>query len=379
MMPPQPREKGLVGILSNEAARYAEFWACVSKLDLPYGWEFHILIGGDWCGARNTLCEMTLEGDYSHLWYMDDDHSFAPDLLRRLLTWRVPLVTPICLTRTFPFLPVTYTDENPGSGERYLPLRFEGRPGEGLVEALAGGTAGMLIERQVIEAIEPPWFEHTERSEDIVFCEKAMEAGYVLHTDLGARLAHITTASVFPHYDPEQGWTTGMFIGRGLQITVPIYSELISEDSDPRTRSEGEPEGQTSSPSEDPETSAGSTGRYVPGASPSASPGEESPSPSEPSGEPPSATPSFGGGEPVFERAELWYDQRDFRWYARLLDHDGLIRLKLDLGINEQDAVAALERDFTDLPIFYIRDELDDSRHIRKGPPLRLWDRQARQ
>ena len=101
---------GLVGIIANDSARYSLFWACMDDLQLPAGWKKRKLIGGDWCGARNTLVQETLAGDYSHLWFMDDDHAFAPNILLRLLEHDLPLVLPACLTRSAPFSPVTFTE-----------------------------------------------------------------------------------------------------------------------------------------------------------------------------------------------------------------------------------------------------------------------------
>ena len=42
------------------------------------------------------------------------------------------------------------------------------------------------------------WFEYGDKSEDIVFCEKAKKAGFKIYADLSCRLGHITTAVVWP-------------------------------------------------------------------------------------------------------------------------------------------------------------------------------------
>lgn len=210
---------GLVGIIANDSARYSLFASCVTKLDVPEGTDVEWLIGGDWCGARNTLCEMVLEGEHEWLWFMDDDHAFPPSLLTKLLRHDLPLVNPVCLTRIAPFPPVTYTEKI--AENVYLPIPLSTSPTDGLVELEAGGCAGMLIRRDVIEAIERPWFEYTDRSEDIVFCEKAKAAGFKIHCDLSARLGHITTAVVWPAVSDDT-WVTGITVGRDLQLVVPV-------------------------------------------------------------------------------------------------------------------------------------------------------------
>lgn len=217
---------GLVGIIANDSARFSLFASCVTKLDTPDGWDVEWLIGGDWCGARNTLAAMTLESDREWLWFMDDDHAFPPNLLlrmlRRALLNNLDLVAPICLTRVAPFEPVTYTEKV--AENLYLPIPLSTAPESGVVELEAGGCAGMLIRRSVLEAIEPPWFEYTDRSEDIVFCEKAKAAGFRLWADLGARLGHITTAVVWPAVNDGE-WVTGVTVGRDLNLFIPTADQ----------------------------------------------------------------------------------------------------------------------------------------------------------
>jgi hypothetical protein len=207
---------GLVGIIANDAARFSLFTSCTLKLRSPENTQVECLIGGDWCGARNDLVRMALEREADWLWFMDDDHAFPPSLLNRLLAHELPLVMPLCLTRVFPFAPVAYTSHN---GVAYEPIN-PGDHDETLVEIVAGGCAGMLIRREVLQAIPEPWFEYADRSEDIIFCEKAREAGFRLYCDTEARLGHITTAVVWPaEHDGE--WVTGFGIGHELNLYAP--------------------------------------------------------------------------------------------------------------------------------------------------------------
>lgn len=215
--------KGLVGIIANDSARYSLFASSVTRLQLPDGFQLEWLIGGDWCGARNSLGEIALNEGFDYLWFMDDDHAFSPDILMKLVRHDVDIVMPVCLTRVTPFAPVEFT-EYLGDG-KYLPLYLPDQPESGLVEVVAGGTAGMLIKREVFEAIpntkEKPWFEYGTVSEDIIFCEKAKKAGFKLYCDLETRLGHITTAVVWPT-PYEDTWGVGFNIGRDTNIVVGI-------------------------------------------------------------------------------------------------------------------------------------------------------------
>ena len=222
---------GIAGVIANDTARYTLFWSCWDDIQLPDDWRKEKLIGGDWCGARNTLCEYTLESGADYLWFMDDDHAFAPDLLLRLLRWEKDLTTPLCLMRSRPFAPVSF-DGNIEEGDPPIRHRINlhEHEAEGLVQLTAGGTAGMLIHRRVLEALDPPWFEYGFISEDLMFCDKAMEAGFELHCDLSARLGHLTTAVVEPAYYQGE-WTTGVQIGSYGQMTsvmLPIMREEVT-------------------------------------------------------------------------------------------------------------------------------------------------------
>jgi hypothetical protein len=223
---------GIAGVLCNDSARYSLFWTCWNRMSIPEGWEQRALIGGDWCGARTSLCEETLESGAEHLFFMDDDHAFAPDLLLRLLRWERKLVTPLCLMRSAPFNVVSF-DGNIEEGDPPIRHRLdlsEHEP-QGLVELTAGGTAGMLIHRDVLEVLDPPWFEYGFISEDLLFCDKAIAAGFTLHCDMSARLGHITTAVVEPAFHDGQ-WVTGVTLGSYSATTgvlLPLEASSPSE------------------------------------------------------------------------------------------------------------------------------------------------------
>ena len=218
---------GLVGVIANDSARYSLFSSCIDQLHLPDGWRKEWVIGGDWCDARNQLCQMVLDEGYSHLWFMDDDHAFPPEILGRLVAHDKPIVTPVCLTRVYPFNPVQYVaGEN---GGRTLPLPLSRQATDGLVEIEAGGCAGMLIAREVIQATGPGWFEYSDQSEDVLFCRKAKAAGFKLYTDLSVRLGHITTAVVWPAVSDGE-WRTGLNIGRDLALTVDTFEGFLEKE-----------------------------------------------------------------------------------------------------------------------------------------------------
>jgi hypothetical protein len=233
---------GTIGIPANDAARYTLFFACLSQLHHPPNTAVRWAFGSDRIRGRNNLVRESLEAGSEWLWFLDDDHAFAPDLLRRLLAHEVEIVTPVYLQRMMPFAPVVYMSEDPDGN--FEPLFLPDYAGDcGLVEVYAAGTGGMLIRSEVFRAVPEPWFEHGHASEDLIFCEKAREAGFLIHCDVQAQLGHLTAAAIWPSYADGQ-WGVGFTIADQMQLRVPIgtreqLAELEAQANGGRKRQPG--------------------------------------------------------------------------------------------------------------------------------------------
>lgn len=371
-----------MGVIANDFARASEFGACVTKLLTPKGSSKEWVIGGDWCGARNELAKRCLDEGYDYLWFMDDDHSFAPELLQKLLQssidYDLPIVNPLCLARIAPFPLVTYAkNPDPESEMRYLPISMDGVPEEGIVELEAGGCAGMLIRRDVLEAtrnmsfapwseenpgwhpVQDRWFEYGDVSEDIVFCQKVKTAGFKIYADLSCRLGHITTAVIWPAVN-EGEWVTGITVGRDMTINVERAEVLVAAQ-----------ELEFSADEEIPLAVDVDSERQLYD-SPPARPQVIEP--------PPGIVPPIGIGVPEeppvgeAERIEIWIDD-EFRWWWRAIGHDGHI-LKKDSGINEMTVIGAAHIFYPGAPVHQVQRESDDSRNLRQyRVGQRMWDR----
>lgn len=215
---PEPMTAGTVVALAGEAGRYTRFAICMQALSfrLPPGTAVRWTLGSDIAESRNQACE-EIEGDW--IWFIDDDHAFRDDVLLSLLARNVDIVTPICLRRAQPFLPV------PAEHGDFLNLANHGP--DDLVEVNHGGSSGMLIRKRVLDAIEPPWFElgrdenGARVSEDVNFCRRAQAAGFKVHVDLAVRLGHMTTAIIWPVWnEDEQRWLTGFTVADGAQLAT---------------------------------------------------------------------------------------------------------------------------------------------------------------
>lgn len=203
---------GLIGIISGERSTFSEMFQSLIGMmaNVPPGtglrWAQSVNIPKN-C---NALVRDTLAGPYEWLLIMGDDHIFDPDLALRLLAHDADIVVPNCLKRPVPWEPVTFTRN--GDGYYYT----ADLPASGLTEIQAAGSAGMLIRRHVLEALDDPWFEAQPGSgfmnEDVYFCEKARDAGFNIFCDPTVLLGHIAYHTVWPaHRDGH--WQVDLQVG----------------------------------------------------------------------------------------------------------------------------------------------------------------------
>lgn len=132
---------------------------------------------------RNEATLRFLRSQCTHLFWLDSDCIPKPGTVSRLLAYDLPFV---CA----PGNQLVNGEVGPmavdWSGEGYV----QHRPMEGLQRCDATGTAGMLIRRDVLEAMTPPWWEfryddtgRLVRGEDFTFCERLKEMGYDVVAD----------------------------------------------------------------------------------------------------------------------------------------------------------------------------------------------------
>jgi len=159
---------------------------------------------------RNNLVAKFLEQDAEWMWMVDTDMVFQPDTLRRLLAQahykERPIVGALCFganrtsTNIFPTLYWWKTPEGALSGSM-LDLR-----NSGLVDVDGTGAACLLIHRSVLETLTaefpPPkgpfefaWYDTSlgpERiGEDMLFCVRAVNAGFPIFVDCDIRVGHV--------------------------------------------------------------------------------------------------------------------------------------------------------------------------------------------
>jgi hypothetical protein len=194
------------------------FVGSLLKLQKPAGWMFRRVGPLAVDMARNRLCREFLAGQEEWLLMVDADAILHPATLLRLLSWEKPLVAALAFSRYGPLLPTVYRGK-PGDPDKrgfviqrdevreWLrahpelvssePQVLEPRPDEALSPVDRCGCHCVLVQRSVLEAIPPPWFQMREEfekhgaGEDFYFFEKAQWAGIQAYVDRSTMAGHL--------------------------------------------------------------------------------------------------------------------------------------------------------------------------------------------
>lgn len=225
---------GTVGIIAQDSNRFTMFGVCLTQLAHPPNTRIDWGISTDIPGARNTLVRRSLEWGSEWILFLDDDQVFPADLLTNLLSHDVDIVSALYLRRAGDHSPLAFSHRN--EDHLYEPIDLHGLPGEGLLKVHATGAGGLLVRSEVFRAIsdEPNWFEHGRvqgkdwnAAEDIIFCEKANEAGFNIYVDLGSPIGHMAPSAIWPSFVDKE-WCLGFSVSDGTRLYVPIEEKATS-------------------------------------------------------------------------------------------------------------------------------------------------------
>jgi hypothetical protein len=154
--------------------------------------------------ARNVLAEKALEVGAKYLWFVDDDTIPPPNSLQRLIYVmenypEIKALGGVYVTKTETPSPVLFRGMGLGSFWKW-------KKGE-IFEVTGIGAGCLLIATDIFKQIKKPWFEFQETisyecgvpsglvSEDISFCNKVREAGYLVFAHGGILCDHHDTAN----------------------------------------------------------------------------------------------------------------------------------------------------------------------------------------
>lgn len=210
---------GVVCTVSGDRSTYPQFAAHVATIQTTPGSQLLVQVagGGGIAAARNKLAQRALDAGAGWVFFVDDDQVFAPDILRSMLGHDKPMVSGHILLRVPPhrtvgyeYFPVTPETTDAELLERWRTSEnITPAPGQrGLVECGHGGTGGLLIAREVFEAVPRPWFEMgragaESAGEDSWFILRARRAGFPFYVDLDAPMGHLTSVAIWPRREKD--------------------------------------------------------------------------------------------------------------------------------------------------------------------------------
>lgn len=195
---PSEHAPGVVAVITGDLARYAQAMRSIANLQAPPNSCEFWRMANNVATSINEAFRTTLENpDYQWCWLMGDDHVFHETTLISLLDRNVDVVLPLCLNRFPPFEPVIMKAGTP---------KFLGDlPETGMYQLQDGetcGDAGLLIRRNVLETIRPPWYDRLRSGalgvDDQVFTDRVKRSGFTVNIDLDTRIGHMTPITLLP-------------------------------------------------------------------------------------------------------------------------------------------------------------------------------------
>lgn len=207
--------EGVIGVPTAVHSRWASFWQCLEALERPPGWVVKPARGSSVAANRNLIAQWALEQGARWVFWLDDDMEFQPDALVRLLAHAQPVVVGHTLNRKPPFEAIWLTS-HPAGGLAWVAAQA---PDAGLQRIEAATSGGLLTRADVLAAVGYPWwtlgqFTPDQWQDDIWFCERVRDCGFLIHGDPSVRMGHITDTSLWPVWQDGR-WHT--LLARGAE------------------------------------------------------------------------------------------------------------------------------------------------------------------
>lgn len=181
-----------------------QFVECLTKLirrldEDEIDYDIHYQGGTLVYVGRDKLAKRAIEGNYTHVLWLDSDMVFTEDLLDDLMYSGKPFVTGIAHARRAPHVSCIFKQIFPGID------RWEGHEYPSGAFKIAGcGFACVLIETRIIKAVYDAngtaFFPMRELGEDLAFCKRATDLGFEIWAEPSVWLGHIGHITVYPEY-----------------------------------------------------------------------------------------------------------------------------------------------------------------------------------
>jgi hypothetical protein len=178
---------------------HVDFMDCLVKLvarlkDDGVDFEVKILSGTLVYAARDKLVHHAIDGNFTHVLWLDADMIFNDDLLEDLMFSGKKFVTAICHARRKPYMPCFFKSLHPVD-------RYEEYP-SGVFEIAGCGMACCLMTIDVLFDVQMKYgtcfCPGKELGEDLAFCDRARYLNHHIYADSSVVVGHIGHFTVYP-------------------------------------------------------------------------------------------------------------------------------------------------------------------------------------
>ena len=215
---------GTIVVPTGAMPRFWEFSDSLEYLIVPEGTRRVKAMGCDIARNLNIGVRRAI-GEW--VWFLGDDHLFAPDTLLRLLTHQVDVVVPVTPSKMAPWNPCVF--HGPWSPGMRQYTRDE-LSAPGLLKLPDGdliGQAGMLVRKPVLDEIGDPWFkvgrfDPGQLHEDIGFCKELQERGHAVWVDCDLIFEHLMHFGI--RYVKHEGTYVPALRSGSTTVILPPYT-----------------------------------------------------------------------------------------------------------------------------------------------------------
>jgi len=167
--------------------------------------EFHYFQGYGVDQARNHIARCAIEGQFSHVFFVDADIVLPPDALLKLLAHDKDVVSGLYGRKRIGSNVVEVFNWNPNARNGVSTLQLKQLMPPGLHKVAAVGLGCCLIKTGVFKRMQYPMFEYfypedptMTISEDIVFCQNVYDNKMVVFVDSSVVCGHIGSYTFSP-------------------------------------------------------------------------------------------------------------------------------------------------------------------------------------
>ena len=147
--------------------------------------------------GRNYCVHKALAEQCTHILFVDDDMTFPPDTLDRLLAHGNEIVGVYSYSRSLPLTPTIAFMNEDGTHKPHQSIAFFQKP-DSLFEVFSIGMGVALIDLKIFDVIDKPWFSWNVHEngkilmgEDAWLCKQARAANFKIYCDPTLPIGHI--------------------------------------------------------------------------------------------------------------------------------------------------------------------------------------------